>query len=431
MIDKRKFNLTLLVTLIFVLIAFSTGLLYKYLDLNKKEYIIYNENSDLDYDVIYKQNDFFNNNLVEKNNKYIASLIDYIKANFNYKFSFPDSDINYNYSYKIIANLKVKDSNDNNAILYQNKETIFESNVMNGKRSTNINKSINIDYNKYNNLISSFLKTYELKDANSELKISMFVDIQSKGNTSIEDMNKKAVVSLTVPLTKKTISIDLSSDLTKSNNRRLLVKNNNNYLPFLIASIVLYVLSFVVIAIALVYARKTRTIKNIYDREIKKILNNYDGYIQKINNKYKIGTSQVIKVEKFEDMLEIRETLKTPILMLKNDRDDGTFFIIPAANGIIYAFALRMIDIIARKKGEQAPDYDLKNIDKEMPKKYTSEFIDKQIEETRSMRTIDTKNVIEGNKNKDEDIYEQLNKTISMKPIEYPKDEPKKKKPKK
>ena len=36
------------------------------------------------------------------------------------------------------------------------------------------------------------------------------------------------------------------------------------------------------------------------------------------------------------DMLEIRDTLKTPILMLENKAKDGTFFIIPAVNGIIY-----------------------------------------------------------------------------------------------
>lgn len=420
MIDRRKFNLGMLITLTIILLGFGCGLLYKYFDLNKDHYITYNENSDLGYDVIYKENNFFNNNSLEKNNKYIASLIDYIDANFKYKFGFNETNINYTYSYKIVAHLKVKDSNDNNSILYQNKETLYESNVLNGNKNTNINKVVKIDYNKYNDLISSFLKTYELKDSNSELKISMFVDIKSMGNNTIEDLNKKSVISLTIPLSRKTISIDLSSDLTKSNNRKVLVKNTNNYNYLLLASIVILLISLVLIIITFIYSRKTRTIKNIYDREIRKIINNYGSYIQRINSKYKIGTSQVIKVERFEDMLEIRDTLKTPILMLKNDRDDGTFFIIPATNGIIYTFALRMVDIIARKKGEEAPDYDLKNIDKEMPKKYTSEFIDKQIEETRSMKAIDTNNIIEGNKDKDEDIYEQLNKTMSMKPIEYP-----------
>jgi len=169
--------------------------------------------------------------------------------------------------------------------------------------------------------------------------------------------------------------------------------------------------------IVITYYRKNRTIKNIYDREIKKILNNYDGYIQKISSKYKIGTSQVIKVESFDDMLEIRDTLKIPILMLENEVKDGTFFIIPAANGIIYAYALRMVDIIAQKQGIDAPDYDLKNIDKKIPKKYTAEFIDKQIEETRSMRALDIKNIIRGTKEKDDNLYDQLDKTIITKPI--------------
>ena len=103
--------------------------------------------------------------------------------------------------------------------------------------------------------------------------------------------------------------------------------------------------------------------------------------------------------------------------MLENEAKDGTFFIIPAATGIIYAYALRVVDISARKNGMEAPDYDLENIDNKIPKKYTEEFIDKQIEETRSMKILDVKNTIRGTKGEDSNLYEQLDKTITMKPI--------------
>ena len=103
--------------------------------------------------------------------------------------------------------------------------------------------------------------------------------------------------------------------------------------------------------------------------------------------------------------------------MLENEAKDGTFFIIPAANGIIYAYALRVEDILARKKGMDAPDYDLNNIDKNLSKKYTEEFIDKQIKETRNVKMVDVKNTIRGTKGEDEDLYDQLSKTITINPI--------------
>ncbi len=52
--------------------------------------------------------------------------------------------------------------------------------------------------------------------------------------------------------------------------------------------------------------------------EIKSIMNNYDSSIQKIDTYYDIGTSQILKIDSFNEMLEIHDTLKQPILMLEN-----------------------------------------------------------------------------------------------------------------
>ena len=391
-------------------------MIYLYISLSKEHYVNYTEDSALDYDVIYKDNDFFDDSISKMNSKYIANLIDYIKADFKYNITFLEKDINYNYKYKIVANVSVLDNEDKEKI-FENNDVIYESGILTGNSRTSINKTINIDYSKYNELISDFKSTYGLKDAESKLNVNMYININSDKNSDMEKLDKKAVISLSMPLTKKTTGIDLSSDLTKSDDRKLLIKSNNNYSQYLLIGVAEILFSLIEIVIIIIHYYKTRTIKNIYDSEIRKLLNTYEGYIQKINSKYKIGTSQVIKVESFNDMLEIRDTLKTPILMLENEAKDGTFFIIPASNGIIYAYALRMIDIIARKEGLDAPDYDLKDIDKKLPKKYTAEFIDKQIEETRSIMKVDAENTIKGTKENDSNLYDQLDKTIIMKPI--------------
>ena len=399
-----------------ILLVSAFFLLYRYFTLSMPHYVNYTEDSNLNYKVIYKDNNFFNDGMQTSNNKYIASLIDYVKADFKYSISFLEKNINYSYKYKIVANVKVLDNEDKEKI-YEENDVIFESNMLTGSGTTNINQSVDIDYNKYNDLINNFKNTYSLKDADSKLNVSMYIELNSYGNNDIEEVNKKAVVSLSMPLTKRTTGIDLSNELTKSADRKILIKSSANYTRLLAIGVVEIVLSLIEICIMVFYCKRTRTIKNIYEREIKKLQNTYSGYIQKINSRYEIGAGQVIKVESFNDMLEIKDTLKTPILMLENEAKDGTFFIIPAANGIIYAYALRVVDIIARKKGMAAPDYDLNNIDKKMPKKYTEEFIDKQIEETRSMKTIDSKNTIRGTKGEDKDLYDQLSKTITMRPI--------------
>ena len=235
MLNKRKCAMYLLSISATILIISGLFLIYRYFSLSVPHYINYTEDSNLKYKVMYKDNNFFNDEV--QNNKYIASLIDYIKANFKYNISFSDKNINYNYKYKIIANVRVLDNEDKEKI-YEENEVIFESENLIGNGAANISKSINIDYNKYNDLINNFKNTYGLKDADSKLEVSMHIELNSNGNSDVDGFNKKAVVSLSMPLTKRTTGIDISNELTKSKDRKILIKGTKNYFSTLFIGII-------------------------------------------------------------------------------------------------------------------------------------------------------------------------------------------------
>ena len=55
-----------------------------YLKRDEVYYVHYDDKSDLDYQVALKENQYYDKTYVEKNNQYIASLIDYIDAYFRY-----------------------------------------------------------------------------------------------------------------------------------------------------------------------------------------------------------------------------------------------------------------------------------------------------------------------------------------------------------
>ena len=44
-------------------------------------------------------------------------------------------------------------------------------------------------------------------------------------------------------------------------------------------------------------------------------------------------------------MLEIRDTLQQPILMVENKKKDGVYFIIPSNTKILYTYGLKLSDI--------------------------------------------------------------------------------------
>ena len=273
-------------------------------------------------------------------------------------------------------------------------------------------------FRSYNEKVGMDLSyIYDLNNIVSKLNINLYVNIQDIENAT-KDLKERKVSSLTIPLTEKTVSVDIGDESIVNNNKQIDLVRTTNSLWAISASILFFFVSIIYTMFLILYSRKTRTAQMIYEKEIKSIMSNYDSYIQKINGSYDIGTSQVLKIETFNDMLEIRDTLRQPILMLENEQKNGTFFIIPATNSIIYTYALRVVDIKAKIDGKEIPTYDITEIphqDFKKKKKYTDEYIKDQITMTTAMKKVDADNVIKGNKDKDTNLYDQLEKTSSYK----------------
>ena len=415
--NNRKFNIKnpiVLYVLPIVITLIGLILLYSYYTLSRGHYINYVEDSNVDYVVCLKENNFYENRCVSKGNQYVASLIDYIPANFNYKLDFVNGNIEYVYNYNIVAEFNVLDS-DNDKVLYTKEEVIYTSEDKVSSSGININYNMNIDYNKYNNLLNSFISVYDLSQTKNSLKVSMDINIKNKGNNNIDltALNSSKATSITIPLTTKTVNIDISGTTLNTDNNKFVIKPEKNYAFVLVLGIVFVIIGVGLYILISYINKKSRTIKEIYEDRIKKITLAYDSYIQKITGDYPIGASQICKVTSFKDMIEIKESSEKPLLMLENKEKTGTFFLIPVGEGVIYTYAIRIVDIEAETKGTKAPDYDEKDIttNKNEKKYYTMEKIKEDIRNTTEIEILDDSNAILGTNNSDEDLYEQLGKT--------------------
>lgn len=305
-------------------------------------YVCYNENSSADYKVYLKENDFFQHTYLEKDNQYIASLIDYVDANFHYDLSIYEKDINYTYSYRIEAEVNVEEKNTGNS-LYNMKEVLLEKKTFQGNSNTDvkINEQIKIDYNHYNDIIKEFVSVYELNNAESTLKVNMYINVDGECDRIQRDLTDEYIVTLNIPLTTKTVAIDISSDLIGCEETLMSCQAKKS--PAIVIALVIAILIEILFLVRLFkYIVTTRTDETIYKVELKKILSNYGGYIQKINNSFDLTNYQLLWVNTFEDMLKIRDTIQEPILMAESDKKDETYFIIPSKTKILYIFELRM-----------------------------------------------------------------------------------------
>lgn len=409
----REIRGIVLMVILTLIIGLSSLFFYFY-RLNNR-FINYDEKSDVDYKVLLKDNEFYQENYLEKDKGYVSSLIDNIEAEFKYDLNF-DRNIKYKYSYKIVAEVDVSDSQSKHSI-YHYSEDLKTRDLESHVGDVNVFETLSINYQQYNDIINRFKDVYDLTNTDAVLNVYLYVNVQDIEQSNSSSLMNKKVSGLSIPLTLNTVSIDIGNDIISSSNNNLVLSRYDKYSWVLVLSIVYIILSVLYIIYLILFMIKTRTAQMIYDKEIKSIMNNYDSYIQRISGSYDIGTSQVLKIESFSDMLEIRDTLKQPILMLENEEKNGTFFIIPATNSIIYTYALRVVDIKAKMDGNEVPTYDITEIphgEFVKNKKYTDEYIKEQITMTSALPTVDEKNVIKGNKDKDRSLYDQLEKTSSF-----------------
>lgn len=326
-----------------------------YLNKNKDYYVSYNESSNINYKVHLKENEFFNTKYLEANKQYIASLINYITADFQYRLSLDEDNVEYKYSYRIEAKVNVAQTSTGNSLYSSTHEIKRDTKKTTSTQNVVINENVNIDYNYYNELIKRFVNVYSLEDTTSTLDINMYINVVGSCENFEKDEEKQSVITLSIPLTTKTIAIDLSNNLVNTENNVMQCKPKFafNWI-FLFFTIVLTITGIGVIVFAIRYEIKTRTAENIYEKELKKILNNYSSYIQTLNSDFDFSDYQPLRLETFNDMLEIRDTIRQPILMREKHDKSGAYFLIPSSTKILYVYRLKVSDIqkeLQRKSG--------------------------------------------------------------------------------
>ena len=339
---KRRSFIMCLICIIVSIFLFDFSLFFIYFKNNENSYVTYDEKSDILYKVYLKDNDFFENNYLGSNKQYIASLIEKVVADFEYELSFDIAGVDYKYEYEINANINVYDKDTKNVLFDKTENLMAKKSYVANEKEVSIKEKINIDYNYFNDLANKFINVYDLNDAESVLTIVMNISTVGMCDDFKENEENKSTISLAIPLTKKTVAIELSNDLIETENNIMLCESNKlNFIVLLIA-IVLVILNLLLFVYLINYEIKTRTIDTIYLKKLRKLLNNYGAYIQELTDDFNFKGYQLIKIRTFEDLLEIRDTIKQPILMKENKEKNSAYFVIPSHFKQLYIYRLKI-----------------------------------------------------------------------------------------
>ena len=249
--------------LIVIMIFLTVSLFLFYENKKDKQYIHYQETSDVDYQVFLKENQFFNNDFLTNKNSYVASLINYLTAKFKYNLTLDKENIDYHYSYRIEAETIVKEKDMDKPLYHSSDILLKEKNKKGNLNKINIQEDIKIDYNHYNQITKTFIQTYGLDNTESILNINMYVDIINSCDDLEQTPNKESVITLSIPLTTKTVGIDISDNLINDNGIMLCQMTTNRNI-FLILGVIFSIIDIILTIYIIKYYFETLSLENLY-----------------------------------------------------------------------------------------------------------------------------------------------------------------------
>ena len=338
---KKIIYIILAVALVLSVLTASFSIIFTKLDANT--YVDYQESGSAVYHAYLNENEYYKEESLNGSHAYISSLIHHMDIDFTYKSDMNVPDVTYKYKYRVDARMVIQDEKSG-APIYNPVETIIgpESKEYDGENPLTLKKSVNIDYVKYNEKAKEVIEKYDLRDVTSYLDVTMYVDVVGMSEAFAADSEGGSyTVNVRIPLTQNVLKPQVTSTIP-AGPQKILANPNEGKTVFMVLAIVFGVLTAAAIVFLVVYILKTRDEHIDYTRKVQKIVNSYKSFIQKLRNPFDSTGYQILEIDSFNEMLEIRDTLQLPILMHENEDKTCTVFMIPVDSKLLYSFEIKV-----------------------------------------------------------------------------------------
>ena len=331
----------LLVTIIFAAIFFS---------LNKSTFISYAEKGDITYKVYLQPNSVFTSTYLEQDQIYVATLIDDVVMNFDYRIQMAQ-EAQYSYTYSADAKIVIKDK-ASGKLFYEGKLSPNASMLLpeqtreleQPKETLTVTQDLTINYQDYDKRAREILELLSLKTAVCTLEVEMKIHVNGSSDELAEDKNDAYTFALSMPLNSDAVAFERTSSVPQGTNKLLTVNKGSARIVMLVFAIIFAVLTTLFAIAYVAFIILTRNTDINYNRRVKKIVSNYKSFIQKITSPFDREGYQLLMMDSFMDLLEIRDTIQSPILMSENEDQTCTTFMIPTNTKLLYIFEIKVED---------------------------------------------------------------------------------------
>ncbi len=309
---NKQIRFQMIVAAILILATLATFL--PCVIMSNNAYVSYAEDGKANTKVLLADNSFYDEQYLDSNHAYIASLIKTVETDFKYGLVMDAALVNYKYSYTIDATVNVIDK-DSKAPLYDPSFVLKEvKDAESSDRELNISEKVEIDYAQYNKIAADFVNNFGVDDATAALVLRMNVTVLGECEEFADDKNNTYTLTVNIPLLRQTVKFTTSSSVP-TEEQQILACDSELKSVLCVLWRVLGVLSVLMCAWVFIFTVKTRDKHIDYARKVQKLLSNYKSYIHRVENMVSFDGYNTLKVVTFEELLEIGDKLQNPVLM--------------------------------------------------------------------------------------------------------------------
>ena len=296
----------------------------------------YNEIGKVDYKVYLKDNDYYDTSFLNSGMQYVASLIKTVNVKFNYEMH-TTKDIAFDGNYKVVGELQITEKDDSSKVLYRKTEDLIKTKSINvNDDNFTINEEIDIDYDKYNNIVNSYKKDLGLIVSSN---LILTLETNTTGTYEKDKLAKDNKLQITIPLSEATLQIKMNAN--EINNSGSIGNSTQAFVVDNEAILCIFLILVTIFSIVLdIYIYLKNFKRDVYKAKVGKILKDYDRLI--VNGRVNINEENyenVVIIDDFKEMVDAAQNINQSILFYEAIPNEKCFFVV-IADKTLYKYRL-------------------------------------------------------------------------------------------
>ena len=245
---------------------------------------------------------------------YVANLIEYITANYNYLANF-SAPVSGDLSYQLIATVSATENNSGQSYEFGSREyplTEIKTQTFSDAVNINLSEDINIDYENYVQIMDDFRKISATAEGSLSVELRIAGKITTKELAKFVDFN--SALRLELPLTQQDVRIATSvGDENVNKNYHSVVSTDSGFkFAARCFSLISFVTALILALLAYLSYHEYNT-QHYYEYSVRKIRSAYDNIIVDLRNPLDLKGYKIREVTDFDELIDAYNTIHQPI----------------------------------------------------------------------------------------------------------------------